>query len=96
MNYKFTVGQKVNIQRYNHWIGDYIIPAVITGLGIAHHVNKIRFYFKTYFFKLIRPFFVKDIDPNEDYNCMTCNEPVLRRYLHCSVKCSEEFDKIMG
>lgn len=39
------------------------------------------------FYKIIRPLFVSDIDPNEDYNCGTCNKPVLKRYLFCSHKC---------
>ena len=49
---------------------------------------------KAWFYKLIRPVFVKDVHPNEDYECVICGEPVLRRYLTCSKKCADLFDKI--
>lgn len=39
------------------------------------------------FYDLIRPLFVKDVDPNEDYNCIRCGWPVLRRQLFCSKAC---------
>lgn len=52
---------------------------------------------KKFIFDLIRPLFVKDIDPNEDYNCMECGTPVLRRILYCSTKCSRKFaSKMLG
>lgn len=49
---------------------------------------------KAFFFKLIRPLFVDNVNPNEDYECVMCREPVLRRYLTCSKKCAEKLDKI--
>lgn len=45
-------------------------------------------------FKTIRPLFVRDSHPNEDYLCVICGKPVLRRYLTCSKKCGEAFDKL--
>jgi hypothetical protein len=52
---------------------------------------------KHYFFKLIRPLFVSNIDPNEDFNCMICNEPVLKRYLTCDNEfCIEQCNKLCG
>lgn len=51
--------------------------------------GKIREY-KAAFFTWIRPLFVRDIDPNEDFICGSCGEPVLRRDLTCSKACSEE------
>jgi hypothetical protein len=53
----------------------------------------IRRFVKALFFKMIRPLFVKDIDPNEDYNCITCNEPVLYRDLYCSQECYDYFNQ---
>ena len=37
----------------------------------------------------IRWIFVPDYNINEDYNCMYCGKPVLRRYLYCSQKCTD-------
>ena len=34
-------------------------------------------------FQIIRPLFVKGIDPNEDFNCIECGCPVLLRHLYC-------------
>jgi predicted nucleic acid-binding Zn ribbon protein len=31
--------------------------------------------------------FVRDVDPNEDYTCEVCGEPVLLRWLYCSEAC---------
>jgi hypothetical protein len=49
---------------------------------------------KAIVFKLIRPMFVKNIDPREDYECVMCGEPVLLRYLTCSKECSEKFGNL--
>lgn len=50
---------------------------------------------KKWFFDRIRVFFVPDWNTNEDYICMHCGEPVLRRWLYCSDECGrlgeEEF-----
>ena len=43
------------------------------------------------FFNLIRPFFVWDIDPNDDYVCVNCGRSVLTRNLFCKNKCYQEF-----
>lgn len=43
-------------------------------------------------YALVRPLFVRDVDPNEDYRCCVCGKPVLRRYLTCSKRCGELFD----
>lgn len=49
-----------------------------------------------WFFKLIRPMFVKDIDPNEDFACIWCSRPVLERVLFCSAKCLNDADFWLG
>ncbi len=38
-------------------------------------------------FGLIRPLFVRDIRPSEDFECNECQRPVLRRVLFCSRSC---------
>ena len=43
--------------------------------------------FKRFLFKLIRPLFVTNIDPNEEFECVICGEPVLKRKLVCSNLC---------
>ncbi len=43
---------------------------------------------KRRFYKIIRPLFVLNIDPNEDFECGWCKEPLLRRVLFCSSECS--------
>lgn len=57
---------------------------------------KLSWRIRERFFKTIRPLFVRDIDRNEDFNCCKCNKPVLRRFLFCSIECSEEFDRDCG
>jgi len=42
--------------------------------------------------RMVRPLFVKDIDPNEDFACAECGKPVLRRQLYCSVICTDMFE----
>lgn len=54
---------------------------------------KLWWTIKAWLFDLIRPLFVGDVDRNEDYNCVICGAPVLRRYLTCSTKCEVEFEK---
>jgi hypothetical protein len=44
---------------------------------------------KKWFFKLIRPLFVRNVDSNEDFSCGHCGEPVLKRFLFCSDYCTE-------
>lgn len=46
---------------------------------------------QAWFYWLIRPIFVTDIDPNEDFSCGLCGNPVLRRVLFCSSRCCNEF-----
>lgn len=48
---------------------------------------------KAWLFRLVRPLFVKDVDTNEDYECVICGEPVLRRHLTCSRECSSDLDR---
>ena len=43
--------------------------------------------FKRLLFELIRPLFVRDIKPREEFLCEECRGPVLRRVLFCSRKC---------
>ena len=50
----------------------------------------MRIFIKTLIFRLIRPLFVKDICVNEDFECVECGEPVLKRMLYCSKKCYEK------
>ena len=57
-------------------------------------MKSYRFKLKSLFFKLIRPLFVEDIDLNENFNCVICDEPVLKRYLTCSQQCSKNMDKL--
>lgn len=45
---------------------------------------------KAWLFRLVRPLFVRDVDPNEDYVCCHCGEPVLKRWLFCSDRCEAE------
>lgn len=47
---------------------------------------------KAWLFRLARPAFVRDVDPNEDYECVACGEPVLRRDLYCSDECGRKFE----
>jgi hypothetical protein len=51
---------------------------------------------KTAWFKAIRPLFEQDVDPNEEFVCGECCEPVLRRVLFCSVACSDRFEAKYG
>lgn len=54
------------------------------------HRQQIHAYMrsmKKLLYDLIRPLFVNRVDPNEDFNCIDCGEPVLRRVLFCSKKC---------
>ena len=49
--------------------------------------------FLNWFYDLIRPFVVLGkIDPNEDFKCMECGKPVLRRVLYCSQVCNIQQD----
>lgn len=41
-------------------------------------------------YSIIRPLFVINIDPNEDFSCGWCGKPVLRRIVFCSSKCEKE------
>ncbi len=52
-------------------------------------MKQLRRRLKAWFFNLIRPLLVPDCDSNEDYLCMWCSEPVLRRWLYCSDRCGE-------
>ena len=51
---------------------------------------------KNWLFRLIRPLFVANVDPSEDYECIMCEEPVLRRRLTCSASCEAELDLAMA
>lgn len=46
----------------------------------------------SFIYNLIRPLFVEDIDPNEDFVCGKCSKPVLTRVLFCSKRCEDLFD----
>ena len=48
----------------------------------------IKYWLLRKFYDAIRPLFVYDVDPNEDYTCCWCNKPVLKRVLYCSEECS--------
>jgi len=41
---------------------------------------------------MVRWMVVRDIDPNEDFNCVYCSKPVLRRWLYCSDACGRADD----
>lgn len=43
--------------------------------------------FKQLFFDIIRPLFVRDIKPGEEFLCEECRGPMLRRVVFCSQKC---------
>lgn len=45
---------------------------------------------------LVRRFVVGRVDPNEDFNCVQCCSPVLRRDLFCSMECAvmDEAEKL--
>ena len=51
--------------------------------------KKLSWRLQDLWFKLIRRFYVKDIDSNEDFYCW-CGKPVLTRVLFCSRKCYNE------
>jgi hypothetical protein len=53
---------------------------------------KISWKIKYWFYEIVRPIFVSDIDRNEDYNCGYCCKPVLKRILYCSETCSSKHD----
>jgi len=58
-----------------------------------HPDSSLRYRLLSRFYDIIRPLFVEEWDHNEDYLCGYCCKPVLRRYLYCSVQCSEEQDR---
>lgn len=58
-------------------------------------MKRITWLLLSKFYTLIRPYFVKDIDKNEDFTCGWCEKPVLRRWLYCSPKCEEESEQII-
>lgn len=39
----------------------------------------------------LRPYLMHNPDPNEDFNCANCQQPLLRRVLFCSDFCTEQF-----
>ena len=45
-------------------------------------------------FAVLRPVVVPDWNMNEDYFCVMCREPVLRRFLTCSRRCGELFNAL--
>lgn len=47
-------------------------------------------------FDAIRPLVVPDCDSNEDYVCVMCGEPVLRRFLTCSERCGKELESLQA
>jgi len=51
-------------------------------------------WFKKKLYSLIRPLFVRNIDPNEDFVCMNCSMPVLRRILYCSFSCQLDLETV--
>lgn len=51
-------------------------------------MKEIYWKLLVFIFYYIRPLFVDNLDRNEDFYCMECCKPVLRRYLFCSEKCS--------
>lgn len=53
-----------------------------------------RWAFLDWFYSKIRFLFVNNVDPNEDFYCMFCDKPVLKRYLFCSVQCSNMFEEL--
>lgn len=55
---------------------------------MKHMIRRI----KAWIFSRIRPFFVKDINSNEDFVCGICGEPVLKRILYCSNRCNQIAD----
>jgi hypothetical protein len=38
---------------------------------------------KAFVYRVVRPIFVADVDPNEDFVCTICSTPVLFRHLTC-------------
>lgn len=46
-------------------------------------LDRLRRTFKRVIFSVLRPLFVEDLDANEDFACIVCDEPVLRRHLTC-------------
>lgn len=53
----------------------------------------VRRRLKAALFSLVRPLFVRGVDPREDYECVYCGEPVLRRQMTCSSpECARKWD----
>ena len=52
-------------------------------------MNKLR----KFIFNLIRKYTWSDYDANERFGCMQCGKQMLNRYLFCSTKCTDEFEK---
>lgn len=52
--------------------------------------------FRTWFYNLIRPLFVGNIDPNEDFICGNCGRAVLYRQLFCDEVCDRYFHHNTG
>ena len=44
---------------------------------------------KAWLFDRLRPWFVPNVDRNEDFCCEHCTEPVLFRMLFCSPECEQ-------
>ena len=40
-------------------------------------------------YSVVRRLFVHNVNPNEDFTCVTCCKPLLRRVLYCSSACFE-------
>lgn len=55
--------------------------------------NLIKNKILSFLYLFIRPFFVKDIDSNEDFICGNCSKPVMCRVIFCSKECEEDFNK---
>lgn len=61
------------------------VGASINLAGLAGRMNKV----KRFIFNLIRKYFWKDYDPNEEFNCGWCGREMYHRYLYCSQVCSD-------
>lgn len=50
-------------------------------------------WFKRHVYAVIRPLFVAGVHRLEDYECVMCGEPVLRRQITCCAECTEKLNQ---
>lgn len=62
---------------------------------VSRRRQPLRWRVLAAFYALVRPLVVRRLDANEDFECVQCGKPVLRRFLTCSRACGDAFDVAM-